>query len=167
VRSVLTCWAPPPGTVSQLLSLADLVKDKKANQVKLDAVRLGLTIGGSNALAAPPPLIAMLMSLPPRPKGIIGVHQLAYGLLARLRQTEDELNSLISGALSGLPLLFQTKGSSCKNSLCSPYTDLISFAFTENRRTPALYLLTRLVQCIYNELKRRNLYLPFCCNKLT
>jgi hypothetical protein len=30
-----------------LLSLTDLVKDKKANQVKLDAVRLGLTIGGT------------------------------------------------------------------------------------------------------------------------
>ena len=71
----------------QLLSLADLVKDKKANQVKLDAVRLGLTIGG-----------------------ITGVHKLAYGLLARLRRTEDAWNSLISGALSGLPLLFQEKG---------------------------------------------------------
>lgn len=71
----------------QLLSLADLVKDKKANQVKLDAVRLGLTIGG-----------------------ITGVHKLAYGLLARLRRTEDGWNSLISGALSGLPLLFQEKG---------------------------------------------------------
>lgn len=99
---------------SRLLSLADLVKDKKANQVKLDAVRLGLTIGG-----------------------ITGVHKLAYGLLARLRRTEDAWNSLISGALSGLPLLFQEK---------------------ENRRTPALYLLTRLAQCIYNELKRRNMW---------
>ncbi len=77
----------------QLLSLADLVKDKKANQVKLDAVRLGLTIGG-----------------------ITGVHKLAYGLLARLRRTEDGWNSLISGALSGLPLLFQEKGNAAQSS---------------------------------------------------
>lgn len=99
---------------SRLLSLTELVKDKKANQVKLDAVRLGLTIGG-----------------------ITGVHKLVYGLITRFRQKQDAWNSLISGALSGLPLLFQTK---------------------DNRRTPALYLLTRLAQCIYNELKRRNMW---------
>ena len=95
------------------------------------------------------------------------MHKLAYGLITRLRQREDAWNSLVSGALSGLPLLFQTKGcvplyvsfsttSSRVNSFLPPPIDALHSP--ENRRTPALYLLTRLAQCVYNELKRRNMY---------
>lgn len=55
-------------------------------------------------------------------------------LLRRIRKKEDHWNSIISGAIAGLSLLFQEK---------------------EARRTPALYLLARLVQCLYNSFKSR------------
>lgn len=60
-----------------------------------------------------------------------------YGLLRRLRGRDDGWNSVIGGGVAGLALLIQEK---------------------ENRRTVSLYLLVRLCQCIYNELKRRNLW---------
>ncbi|KAL6055594.1 Mitochondrial import inner membrane translocase subunit tim17 tim22 tim23 family protein isoform 1 [Balamuthia mandrillaris] len=68
-----------------------------------------------------------------------GGHKLLYGLLKRWRGKNDPWNAVISGFVSGFALLFEKK---------------------QNRRTIALYLLTRLAQCVYNDLKERGWFTP-------
>jgi len=66
--------------------------------------------------------------------GFTGGYTLIKGLLDYNFGRESKWNSLIGGTVAGLCLLFQER---------------------ENRRTPALYLLARLAQCLYNSSKSR------------
>ena len=60
------------------------------------------------------------------------IYTLSTDLLIKLRRVNDSFNSYISGGLSGLSLLFY---------------------FKHSRRTISLYIMARLLQCVYNSLK--------------
>lgn len=81
---------------------------------------------------------------------LVGLYHGSHCLLEYLRKSE-EVDSPQKGAVLGLP-----------NSVLAGAVAGASLVYLvpETRRTLSLYLLTRLGQCVYNELKRRGIIKP-------
>ncbi len=93
-------------------SLHELLYDRKAHEVKVNAVRLGLTLGGIGSifLCYLSTLCYKQMQSAKSPSGITGSYKLIYALLLRLRQKVHMHSLLKMGEETNLRCALTLKG---------------------------------------------------------